>query len=146
VFDSNDADTDALVTRHLRFGWWAILVFLILGISLEAMHAFRVGWYLNVSNEGRRLLLTLAHAHGVLLGVLQLCFAATLNLRPLHSPRLARGASAGLRSANVLLPGGFLLGGLVTYGSEPGFGILLVPVGGALLLASVLAIAVGLRR
>jgi hypothetical protein len=34
----------------------------------------------------------------------------------------------------VLLPTGFLLGGLFVYGGDPGVGVVLVPVGGALLV------------
>ncbi len=29
-------DPDALGRRHLRFGWWALLVFVTLGLTLEA--------------------------------------------------------------------------------------------------------------
>ena len=51
---------------HLRFGWWSLLVFMTLGLMLEALHAFKMGVYLDVSSETRRLLWTLAHAHGAL--------------------------------------------------------------------------------
>ena len=61
--------TRRYVRRHLRFGWWSVLVFLTLGTALEVMHGFKVDWYLNVANETRRLMWTLAHAHGVLLGL-----------------------------------------------------------------------------
>ena len=67
-----------LAVRHLRFGWWALLVFLSLGAVLEGMHGFKVGWYLDVSNETRRLLFTLGHAHGVLLAVLNVVFGLTV--------------------------------------------------------------------
>ena len=39
------------------------------------------------------------------------------------------------------MPAGFLLGGLVAYGPDPGFGIVLVPIGGALLFSGVLIAA-----
>ena len=127
-----------LVRRHLRVGWVAILVFLSLGIALEALHGFKVDAYLNVANETRRLMWTLAHAHGVLIGVLHLGFAFTL--RELDAPASGwpRTASLCLSGATVLLPSGFLLGGAITYGGDPGRGILLVPVGAALLFAAVL--------
>ena len=76
-----EASTLPLVRRHLRVGWWAILFFLTLGVVLEALHGFKVPWYLNVANETRRLMLTLAHAHGVLVGLLHIAFAATVRLR-----------------------------------------------------------------
>jgi len=62
-----DAPTYAL--RHLRFGWWSLLVFATLGLILESLHGFKVRAYLDVSNETRRLMWTLAHAHGTLLAV-----------------------------------------------------------------------------
>ena len=55
--------------RHLRFGWWSLLGFLCLGFMLELLHGFKAGFYLDVSNETRRLMWTLAHAHGALLGL-----------------------------------------------------------------------------
>ena len=54
-----------------------------------------------------------------------------------------------LRSAkaSILMPAGFFLGGLFIYSGDPGLGILLVPVGGALLLAAVFLVAkAALRR
>jgi len=144
---AHERSRDALlVRRHLRIGWLAILVFLSLGIVLEALHGFKVDAYLNVANETRRLMWTLAHAHGVLLGVLHLGFAFTL--RELDATSLAwpRTPSLCLSGATVLLPLGFLLGGAVTYGGDPGVGILLVPVGAALLFAAVTITLVNVRR
>lgn len=133
-----------LVTRHLRIGWWSLAVFLSLGIVLEAMHGFKIGWYLDVSHATRRLLLTLAHVHGTLLALVHLAFAATLALRaPEELPRAAV-ASACLIGAGIALPTGFLLGGLWPWGGDPGLGIVLVPVGAALLLAGVVVVALGL--
>lgn len=126
-----------LVRRHLRFGWLAILVFLTLGIVLEALHGFKVDWYLNVANETRRLMWTLAHAHGVLIGLLHLGFAFTLRELELESARWTRTVSPCLTGATVLLPGGFFLGGTMIYDGDPGVGILLVPVGAVLLLVAV---------
>ena len=61
------ADRGELAVRHLRFGWASLFVFATLGVGLELLHGFKVGLYLDVGNETRRLLWTLAHAHGVLL-------------------------------------------------------------------------------
>ena len=127
---------------HLRFGWASLLLFLSLGIVLETLHAFKVGWYLDVSNETRRLMWTLAHAHGTLLALVHIVFGLTP-----PSPRDGRKlASLSLIGASVLLPGGFFLGGLAVYGGDPGVGILLVPAGAVLLLAAVGATAWGQLR
>jgi hypothetical protein len=136
-----------MMHRHLLLGWWGLVVFLTLGILLEALHGFKVGWYLDVGQEMRRLMLTLAHAHGTLLSLVNLAFAGTLwLLGPKRPLRAGHGASPCLLSATLLMPAGFLLGGLVTYGGDPGLGILLVPVGGLLLLVAVLIMAIHVTK
>ena len=127
--------------RHLRFGWWSLLLFATLGLVLESLHGFKVRAYLDVSNETRRLMWTLAHAHGTLLAVIHIVFGLTLRGGP--APALAgqRLISTSLYAASVLLPGGFFLGGVVFYAGDPGVGVLLVPVGAALLLFAIYGIA-----
>ncbi len=134
--------------RHLRLGWWALLVFLTLGIALEAFHGFKLGWYLDVSNETRRLMWTLAHAHGTLLGLLNFAFSLTAYLVPTWPARSRSLASNCLFAATLLIPGGFFLGGVVCYAGDPGLGILLVPLGAAsLFVAGFLAArAVSIRK
>jgi creatinine amidohydrolase len=39
------------VRRHLRFGWWSLLVFASFGLILETLHGFKVPAYLHISNE-----------------------------------------------------------------------------------------------
>jgi hypothetical protein len=135
-----------LVFRHLRTGWWSLLLFLTVGLFLEALHAFKVGAYLNVTNETRRLMWTLAHAHGTLLGLVNLGFASTLHLLPAWPESPKRFASVSLLAATGLMPVGFFLGGLFIYSGDPGLGIVLVPLGGALLFVAVLLTALALRR
>jgi hypothetical protein len=48
--------------------------------------------------------------------------------------------------AAILLPAGFFLGGVVTYGGDPGLGVWLVPIGAFLLFYSVARIALDLSR
>jgi hypothetical protein len=126
---------------HLRFGWWSLLVFATLGLALEGFHGFKVGAYLNVSNEPRRLMWTLAHAHGTLLAVVQVMFGLNLRIAPDLHARNQRLVSTCLIGASILLPGGFFLGGSVTYGGDPGPGALLIPVGATLLLMAIFLIA-----
>lgn len=141
-----DAETLGYVRRHLLLGWWSLLVFLSLGIGLEALHGFKVGWYLNVSNETRRLMFTLAHAHGTLLALIHLGFAATVRAVPQWSAKSRALASSCLGGAGVLVPAGFFLGGLFIYAGDPGLGILLVPVGALLLFIAVWLTALGVKR
>lgn len=129
--------TERLARIHLRFGWWSLLVFLTMGLALEAMHGLKVGWYLDVSNEARRLQWTLGHAHGTLIALVNVAFALTIRGRTPIASRRIGAASRCLLAAAVLMPAGFFLGGLVTYAGDPGLGVLLVPVGALALLAGV---------
>lgn len=134
----------AAARRHLRFGWWSLLVFLSLGLVLEALHGFKIQWYMNVANQTRRDMWTLAHAHGTLLGLIHIAFGATAHFLPAPGSRSQRLASPCLTAATVLLPTGFFLGGIFIHAGDPGLGILLVPIGGVLLVAAVFLIARGL--
>jgi len=127
--------------RHFRLGWWSLLFFVCLGIVLEGLLAFRSSWYMDVGdNETHRLMLRLGHAHGALLSVLNIAFAASLPR--LGLPADARGlASRCLAAATLLVPGGFILGGLFTHGAEQGLGIILLPAGAVLLLAGIFQVA-----
>ena len=131
----------AAARRHLRFGWWSLLAFLTLGFTLEMLHGFKVGLYLDASNETRRLMWTLAHAHGALLAVINILFGLYLRVAPEAPPRRLPAISVSLLAASALLPGGFFLGGVTVYGGDPGLGILAVPAGAALLASAVYGIA-----
>jgi hypothetical protein len=127
--------------RHLRFGWWSLLVFATLGLVLETLHGFKVRAYLDVSNDTRRLMWTLAHAHGTLLAVVHVVFGLTIRSGLDINAANQRLVSNALMTASVLLPGGFFLGGVVFYSGDPGLGVLLVPVGAVSLLMAVFLIA-----
>lgn len=143
--EGDDRDLHRATRCHLAAGWSAVLVFLSLGIALESLHGFKVGWYLDVGNSTRRLMWTLAHAHGTLLGMLNILFGLTARHVAWEGTG-RRVASVALLGATVLLPGGFFLGGIRIYAGDPGLGILLVPVGAlGLLLAVTLATVAVLR-
>ena len=131
----------ALVARHLRLGWWALLFYLSAGIGLEALHGFKLGFYLDLANETRRHLWTLAHAHGALLSILSVVFGLSLRALPHWSGGSREIASRCLIGALVLMPLGFALGGAYTHRGDPGLGILLVPPGGLLLFCAVFLVA-----
>jgi hypothetical protein len=136
----NDDALLPLRRRHMRFGWWALLAFLSLGIGLELLHALKAGFYLDVPASPRRFLWTLAHAHGTLLSLVNVVFGLSLGTL-VAEPRGVRVGSASLVAATLLLPGGFFLGGVVIHGGDPGLGVVLVPLGAAALLVGVLAAA-----
>jgi len=119
----------SLILKHMVFGWGLVLASTIIGISLEALHGFKMGWYLDVGNEMRRLMLTLGHGHGTLLGVLNIVFAASLSTLKDWRTSGQQFASRCLLIASILVPGGFILGGVHIYDGDPGLGVMLVPIG-----------------
>jgi hypothetical protein len=118
-----------------------LLLFLSLGIVLETLHGFKIGWYLDPAHQLRRLLWTLAHAHGTLLSLVHIAFAAGLLQFGYWSERRLKLASFFLIDALLLLPLGFFLGGIGHSEVDPSPGVLLVPVGALLLLVAVALIA-----
>ena len=129
--------------RNLRFGWWSLVVFLSLGGLLEIFHGFKIGWYVDVGNEVRRLMFTLAHAHGTALALVNIAAGLTSRAKGLA---LRPAVSWSLIWSGILFPVGFFLGGVVTYGGDPGLGIWLVPIAAILLFYAVLRIAIDLSR
>ncbi len=129
---------DPATHRALVTGWCLLALFLPLGLTLEALHALKVQVYLG--SAVRREMWTLAHAHGNLLGLLCLLFAALgerVTADPARRARIARLLVAGA----VLMPLGFLLGGVLNAEGDPSPGIALVPIGGLVLLAALIAAA-----
>ena len=124
----------------MQFGWGSLLVFAGLGFILETLQGFKAPLYVDVSNDTRRLMWTLAHAHGVGLALIHVLFALSLPALPAQ-PGRDRLVSRSLIAASVLLPGGFFAGGAIYYAGDPGPGILLVPVGAFLLITAVFLVA-----
>ena len=138
-------DARRIAGRNMRFGWFALLLFATLGIALETMHGFKVGWYLDVGNEVRRLMWRLAHAHGGLLAIVNILFALVAGSQEDAAAERLQKASPLLIAGAVLLPLGFFLGGIRTHGGDPFVGVLLVPVGALCFLAGLALTASGLR-
>jgi hypothetical protein len=116
---------------NLRAGLLALFTFSALGLLLEALHGFKLGFYLDVDNDTRRLMWRLAHAHGALLGLVNIGYALSAQAWPRLDDRLA---SRALLSALWLMPLGFLLGGAFARGGDPGSSVGLAAAGGMALL------------
>src|SRR5262245_58511433 len=101
-----------LARRHHLAGWWALLVFLALGIALETMHGFKLGFYLEPAHRWRKELWRLAHFHGVLLALVNVAFAVGLGSFGRWTESRLKLASFLLLDGLVLLPLGFFLGGI----------------------------------
>lgn len=141
---STGAETAARARFHFRFGWWTLLLFACIGLGLEALHGFKVAYYLDVANETRRLMWRLGHAHGVLLALVHVGCGATLHAMA-PTGRLVLVASRALVGASLLLPVGFLLAGFGPHGGDPGPGVALVPLGAACLLVAAALLGWSLR-
>ena len=126
---SKPVESSALV----RQGWISLAVWLTLGILIEGLIGFRIPALLD--DPLRREMFRLAHAHGTLLNLVLIAAAICARLEMI---RLGPIDSLGLRASVILLPLGFLLGGLWHFKDDPGLGVGLVPVGALLLLATVL--------
>ncbi|MEM9074614.1 MAG: hypothetical protein AAGE52_39330 [Myxococcota bacterium] len=109
-----------------RFGWALLLLWVTAGLLLEAAHGFKWSPYLD--DALRRELWTLAHAHGVGLALIAIVHA---NFGP--GPAWTRRA---ILAAALLMPVGFVLGGIAHPESDPSAGIVLVPIGALVLLAA----------
>ena len=129
----------------MRIGWWSLLLFLTLGSVLEALHGFKIGWYLDVDNETRRLMLRLAHAHGTLFAIINIAFGLTVRQLSNWNSQSRKLASFCLFVATPLVPIGFLGGGLFFQEGDPGISILLVPAGALLLFVGVALTARGIE-
>jgi hypothetical protein len=109
-------------------------VFATVGLVLESLHGFKVRAYLDVANDTRRLMWTLAHAHGTLLAVLNIVFGLWVRVVPETSPGRQRIVSRALLAASIIMPAAFFLGGVAFFDGDPGLGVLLLPIGAFLLL------------
>jgi hypothetical protein len=129
------------VKRHLRFGWWSLFVFVLLGTILEGLLGFK--WMPYETDDIRRMLWRLAHAHGTLLGLVHIAFALTVHSGVGTTPH--RWISPSLMTASILLPGGFFASGIFPFPNDPGVGVWVVPLGACFMIAAVLLIARSLK-
>jgi hypothetical protein len=125
----------------IRLGWISLAVWIAFGILVEGLIGFRTPALLD--DSVRRDMFRLAHAHGTLLSLVLIAAAICHRLELV---RFGPVTSFGLRLAVILLPLGFLLGGIWHFKDDPGIGIFLVPVGALLLLSVALCLAFSAPR
>lgn len=117
-----------------------MLVALVLasGLVLESLVGLRTrGW---MDDALRRELVRLAHAHGGVLGLVNVALGFAMGR--LRTPEIwARRVRIAALGGAVLVVAGFFGGGVWHGQSDPGPLVLLVPAGALLVLASVVAIA-----
>jgi uncharacterized membrane protein YgdD (TMEM256/DUF423 family) len=126
----------APVSGLLFQAWLSIAVWMSFGLLLESVIGYRVPAYLN--DPVRRELFRLAHTHGALLNIVLLLASLCID-RGLVSPGTI--ALWSLRIGVVLMPLGFLLGGIWHFEGEPGIGVWLAPLGGIMVIFGVISLA-----
>ena len=134
--------TDPALKLTLRTGYWLLAVSLPFGLTLEALHGFKVRAFMQ--SEMRRELFRLAHAHGTLLGILCLVFAALAERHIEKAARLSIARFVALGA--VLMPIGFFLGGVLNSEGDPSLGIALVPIGAVLLIVALVRALQGEKK
>ncbi|MBK6314547.1 MAG: hypothetical protein IPF53_09595 [Blastocatellia bacterium] len=140
--DDPAPSSDATVLAHSRFAMTLLFVALAFGIVLETLHGFKAVTYL--MDPVRKEFWSLAHFHGIGLALVNLVYSSWAGRTGLGVRN--RSVSLSLMAGSVLLPLGFFLAGIAHYGSDPGLGIFLAPVGAALVLYAIGAIALTLWK
>jgi hypothetical protein len=118
-----------------------IAIWMSFGLLLEGFIGFRVPSYMSVSV--RRELLQLAHTHGTLLSLILLAVAICAKCE-LVFPR--KFAIIALRIGSILMPLGFLFGGIWLIKDEPNPSIFLAPLGGLLMIFGIVSVLFSLKK
>ena len=141
------SDSDASLVRGIPVyglslqGWWGLAFWLSFGLLIEGLIGFRTPGYLQ--DQMRRELFRLAHAHGTLFSMLLIIAAFSIKGGLIKPPT---AAIRSLQAGTLLMPLGFLLGAVWHSETDPNVLIFLSPLGGLLILFSVISIAFSLRK
>jgi hypothetical protein len=128
------------LSGQIRQGWISLAFWMSFGLLVEGLIGFRMPALLD--DPVRREMFRLAHAHGTVFNVVLI--VATICAR-VELVTFTRLSSLALRLGVLLLPGGFLLGGIWHFKNDPGFGVWLVPCGALLMIFSVILLTLSAR-
>ncbi len=118
-----------------------IVIWMSFGLLLEGFIGFRVPSYMSVAV--RRELLQLAHTHGTLLNLILLVVAICAKCELVFPGKLA---IVVLRTGSILMPLGFLFGGIWLIKDEPNLSIFLAPLGGLLMIFGIVNVLFNLKK
>ena len=130
-----------MVERLLLQGWVSIAIWMSFGLLLEGLLGYKIPAFLE--DGQRRELFRLAHTHGTLLSLVLISAALCVRLFEIRPPPIA---IAALRIGAVLMPLGFLLGGVWHPEGDPGVGIWLVPPGALMVIFGTIGTALASRK
>jgi hypothetical protein len=134
------ANNDDLTGLYAQ-AWIGLAFWMSFGLLIEGLIAFRIPAYLQ--DPVRRELFRLGHAHGTLLSILLLIVGLCAHSALISPPRIARLV---FQAGVILMPAGFILGGISHYESDPGPLVFLAPLGGVLVIFGVVSIAVSILK
>lgn len=132
-----EPNIENVVSNLLFQGWAGVAIWMSFGLLLEGLLGFRAPAYLQ--DSVRRELFQLAHTHGTVLSLVLLFAAFTLKNNLVAANNLAILA---LRIGSILMPLGFLLGGMFHPKDDAGIGIFLAPIGGLMIIFGAINLAI----
>jgi hypothetical protein len=135
AYKSSDSNqTTNSYSGLLKQGFISLACWMTFGFLLEGLIGYKIPTYLN--DNLRRELFQLAHTHGTLFSVVLIVVAICLKLNLLKPNNQYQIA---LRVGSVVMPVGFLLGGIWHYESDPGFLIWLSPIGAVIIIFGIVS-------
>ncbi len=127
-------------TNLLQQAFITLAVWMTFGLLLEGLLGYKIPAYLN--DNLRRELFRLAHTHGALLSIVLIVITVCANAGFIRPNTYAENA---LRIGSVMMPLGFLLGGIWHFESDPGYLILLAPLGGVIMIFGIVSCALTVK-
>jgi hypothetical protein len=141
VTEAEKPETARDYSSLLFHGLVGIAVWMSFGLLLEGLIAFRIPDYL--SDPVTREMFRLAHAHGTLLSLVLVAVGLSANadyISPANAGKLA------LHIGSVMMPVGFMLGGIGNYESDPNPLVFFAPLGGIMVIFGIVVSAVSFKR
>lgn len=134
--------SDETRRAHRRLGWTSLAAWASFGLAIEAAHGLKLAAYLD--DELTRLLLTLAHAHGVGLALVVIVFGEAAPT--LFAQSSDGGASLALRTGALVVPLAFALSAIAHPEGDPNVLAWLVPPAALLVIYALVRAAIAAWR
>jgi hypothetical protein len=138
---TEESKTTTKLSGLLQQGLITLAFWMTFGLLLEGFLGYKIPAYLN--DDIRRELFRLAHTHGALFSIVLIVIALCTKADFIKPNSYAQNA---LRIGSVMMPTGFLLGGVWHFESDPGYAIILAPVGGILVIFGIVSSVLSLKK
>jgi hypothetical protein len=131
-----NADASLVFQGLIGLGVW-----MSFGLLLEGLIAFRIPYYL--SDAVTREMFRLAHAHGTLLSLILVTVGLTVKAGYVSPAAIVTWM---LRTGSILMPVGFLLGGIGNTANDPSPLVFLAPMGGIMIIFGIVTCVISFKR